>query len=146
MRLITTQTQGREMAMHKALSRRTGIAVQFFDPHSPWQRGSNENMNGLVRQYLPQVTDLSIYSQEQPDAISVEINGRPRESLGERSPTAVYRESLLNSPPHSNLIHSNPGGSTSLMNPPAARKSTLRLLFHVPLFHAMPGFRRRLGM
>ena len=77
-RLSMTKTQGREMAMHKKLSEQTGIAVCFCDPHSPWQRGSNENMNGLVRQYLPKGTDLSIYSQEQLDAIADEINNRPR--------------------------------------------------------------------
>lgn len=105
MRQSMTYDQGREMAMHRELSRRTGIAVYFCDPHSPWQRGSNENMNGLVRQYLPKGTDLSIYSQEQLDAIADEINGRPRKGLGVRSPLAVYRELLLNSPQHSTLVH-----------------------------------------
>ena len=92
MRQSMTYDQGREMALHKELSKRTGIAVYFCDPHSPWQRGSSENMNGLVRQYLPKGTDLSIYSQEQLDAIADEINGRPRKGLGVRSPLVVYRE------------------------------------------------------
>jgi IS30 family transposase len=105
MRLSMTYDQGREMAMHKELSRRTGIAVYFCDPHSPWQRGSNENMNGLVRQYLPKGTDLSVYSQEHLDAIADQINGRPRKGLGVRSPLAVYRELLINSPQHSTQIH-----------------------------------------
>ena len=105
MRLSMTYDQGREMSMHKKLSEQTGIAVYFCDPHSPWQRGSNENMNGLVRQYLPKGTDLSIYSQEQLDAIADEINNRPRKGLGVRSPLAVYRELLVNSPQHSTLIH-----------------------------------------
>ena len=77
MRLSMTYDQGREMAMHKELSKRTGIAVYFCDPHSPWQRGSNENMNGLVRQYLPKGSDLSVYSQEQLDAIADQIKYRP---------------------------------------------------------------------
>ena len=105
MRLSMTYDQGREMSMHKKLSEQTGIAVYFCDPHSPWQRGSNENMNGLVRQYLPKGTDLSIYSQEQLEAIADEINNRPRKGLGVRSPLAVYRELLVNSPQHSTLIH-----------------------------------------
>ena len=105
MRLSMTYDQGREMAMHKELSKRTGIAVYFCDPHSPWQRGSNENMNGLVRQYMPKGEDLSIYSQQQLDAIADEINGRPRKGLGVRSPLAVYRELLLNTPQHSTLVH-----------------------------------------
>jgi IS30 family transposase len=105
MRQSMTYDQGREMAMHKELSRRTGVAVYFCDPHSPWQRGSNENTNGLVRQYLPKGTDLSGYSQEQLDAIADQINNRPRKGLGVRSPLAVYRELLLNSPQHSTLIH-----------------------------------------
>lgn len=105
MRQTMTYDQGREMAMHKELSKRTGVAVYFCDPHSPWQRGSNENTNGLVRQYLPKGTDLSGYSQEQLDAIADQINNRPRKGLGVRSPLAVYRELLLNSPQHSTLVH-----------------------------------------
>ena len=105
MRLSMTYDQGREMAMHKRLSERTGIAVYFCDAHSPWQRGSNENMNGLVRQYLPKGTDLSVHSQERLDAIADEINCRPRKGLGLRSPLAVYRELLINSAQHSTLIH-----------------------------------------
>ena len=105
MRLSMTYDQGKEMALHKKLSEQTGIAVYFCDPHSPWQRGSNENMNGLVRQYLPKGTDLSNYSQVQLDAIADEINNRPRKGLGVRSPLAVYRELLLSSSQHSNLVH-----------------------------------------
>jgi IS30 family transposase len=82
MRLSMTQTQCREMRMHKKLSVKTSIAVCFCDPHSPWQRGPNENMNGLVRQYLPKGTDLSIHSQQQLDATVDEINDRPRKGLG----------------------------------------------------------------
>ena len=105
MRLSMTYDQGREMAMHKKLTEQTGVAVYFCDPHSPWQRGSNENTNGLVRQYLPKGTDLSIYSQEQLDAIADQINGRPRKGLGVRSPLAVYRALLINNPQHATLVH-----------------------------------------
>lgn len=105
MRLSMTYDQGREMALHKQLTANTGIAVYFCDPHSPWQRGSNENMNGLLRQYLPKGTDLSGYTQQQLDAIADQINARPRKGLGVRCPLAVYRELLLNSPQQSNLIH-----------------------------------------
>jgi IS30 family transposase len=105
MRLSMTYDQGREMALHQQLTANTGIAVYFCDPHSPWQRGSNENMNGLVRQYLPKDTDLSGYTQQQLDAIADQINTRPRKGLGVRCPLAVYRELLLNSSQPSNLIH-----------------------------------------
>ena len=93
------------MAMHKNLTKQTGVSVNFCDPHSPWQRGSNENTNGLVRQYLPKGTDLSIYSQGQLDAIADQINARPRKGLGVRSPLAVYRELLINNPQSSTLVH-----------------------------------------
>jgi IS30 family transposase len=105
MRLSLTYDQGREMALHKKLTEQTGVAVYFCDPHSPWQRGTNENTNGLVRQYLPKGTDLSGYSQEQLDAIADQINNRPRKGLGVRSPLAVYRELLLNSSQHSTLVN-----------------------------------------
>jgi IS30 family transposase len=91
LRLSMTYDQGREMAMHKELSKRTGIAVYFCDPHSPWQRGSNENMNGLVGQYLRKGTDLSLCSQEKQNVIADEINNHPRKGLGVRSPPPVYR-------------------------------------------------------
>jgi IS30 family transposase len=105
MRHSMTYDQGREMALHKELSNNTGIAVYFCDPLSPWQRGSSENMNGLVRQYLPKGTDLSVYSQAQLDVIADPINNRPRKGLGVRSPKAVYTELLRNSQHHSTLIH-----------------------------------------
>lgn len=87
------------------LTHRTEMAVYFCDPHSPWQRGSNENTKGLVRQYPPKGTDLSGYSQKQLDAIADQINNRPRKGLGVRSPLAVYRELLLNRPQQSTLVH-----------------------------------------
>jgi len=105
MRKTLTYDQGREMARHKELTANTGIAVYFCDQHSPWQRGSNENINGLVRQYLPKGTDLSGYSQEQLDAIADEINNRPRKGLGVRTPLAVYRQLLLShTEPQSSLV------------------------------------------
>jgi hypothetical protein len=85
--------------------RRNFLRFALRTPHSPWQRGSNENMNGLVRQYLPKGTDLSTHSQEQLDAIADQINNRPRKGLGVRSPLAVYRGLLLNSTQNSTLVH-----------------------------------------
>ena len=90
MRQSLTHDQGSEMARHKELAANSNIAVYFCDPHSPWQRGTNENTNGLVRQYLPKGTDLSGYSQEQLDAIANEINGRPRKTLDWACPLDVY--------------------------------------------------------
>jgi IS30 family transposase len=76
MRKTLTYDQGKDMALHKQLTINTSMAVYFCDPHSPWQRGSNGNTNGLVRQYLPYGTDLSGYSQVQLDARADEINNR----------------------------------------------------------------------
>ena len=80
--LSLTCDEGREMALHKKLTEKTGVAVYFCNPRSPRQSDSNENINGLVRQYLPKGTDLSVYSQEQLDAIADEVNYCSRKSLG----------------------------------------------------------------
>ncbi|NTU41919.1 MAG: IS30 family transposase [Nitrospirales bacterium] len=94
MKKTMTYDRGKEMSQHKILTDRTGVAVFFADPHSPWQRGSNENTNGLLRQYLPKGADLSIYSQDDLDAIAGKLNTRPRKIHGFRSPLEVYQEML----------------------------------------------------
>jgi len=89
-RLSMTYDQGKEMSAHQLLAADTGIKVYFADPHSPWQRGINENTNGLLRQYLPKGTDLSIFSQEELDAIAWKLNTRPRKSLGFKCPAQLF--------------------------------------------------------
>jgi IS30 family transposase len=78
-RKTLTYAQGLEIVHNAEITQRTGVAVYFWYPHSPWQRGSNENINELIRQYLPKETDLSGHSQEQPDAIAYELNFRPHQ-------------------------------------------------------------------
>jgi IS30 family transposase len=89
-RLSMTYDQGKEMSAHQQLTAKTGVKVYFADPHSPWQRGINENTNGLLRQYLPKGTDLSTFSQEQLDAIAWKLNTRPRKSLGFKCPAQLF--------------------------------------------------------
>lgn len=94
MRKPLTYDQGKEMSEHKRLTERTGGAVFFADPHSPWQRGSNENPTGLLRHYLPKGTALSGYSQDDLNAIAWKLNTRPRKLHGFRTPLQVYAELL----------------------------------------------------
>jgi IS30 family transposase len=90
-----TWDQGSELAAHKQFSIDTGVKVYFCDPRSPWQRGSNENTNGLLRQYLPKSADLAARSQVELDQIAAELNGRPRQTLEWATPAEKMQELLL---------------------------------------------------
>ncbi len=89
-----TWDRGTEMAQHAAFTRETGLQLYFCDPRSPWQRGSNENTNGLLRQYYPKGTSLAAVTQQQLDAVAEELNDRPRQTLGFRSPSEVFDEAV----------------------------------------------------
>jgi len=89
-----TWDRGKEMAAHKRFTMATDIQVFFCDPQSPWQRGSNENTNGLLRQYMPKGIDISGYSQLQLNAIARQLNERPRKTLGFKTPAEMFSESV----------------------------------------------------
>lgn len=90
-----TWDRGKEMSAHAQFRVETGIPVFFADPQSPWQRGTNENTNGLLRQYFPKGTDLSRWSAEDIEAVAHALNTRPRKSLGWMTPAEAFNEQLL---------------------------------------------------
>jgi IS30 family transposase len=90
MRRSMTFDQGSEMSKHKTLTKNTGVTVYFAHPHAPWERGICENINGLLRQYLPKSTDLSSFSQKQLDDIAWKLNTRPRKTLGWKAPAELF--------------------------------------------------------
>jgi IS30 family transposase len=94
LRRSLTWDQGKEMAEHTKFTVDTGVQVYFCDPRSPWQRGSNENTNGLLRQYLPKSGDLRQLDQAALDTIAAELNGRPRQTLGFKTPSQALAEAL----------------------------------------------------
>jgi IS30 family transposase len=94
MRKSLTYDRGTEMARHLEFTRRSGIPVYFCDAYSPWQRGTNENTNGLIRQYLPKGMDLSTVSRRELTRIESRLNGRPRRVLGRKTPLEVHEKVL----------------------------------------------------
>jgi IS30 family transposase len=98
LRRSLTWDRGLEMAQHKNFTIATDVQVYFCDPQSPWQRGSNENTNGLLRQYLPKKADLSTFSQSELDAIALRLNQRPRQTLGFQTPADKLQASVALTP------------------------------------------------
>lgn len=98
LRKTLTYDRGKEMAEHERLAERLAIRIFFADPYSPWQRGTNKNTNGLLRQYLPKGTDLSGYPQRELNAIAYRLNTRPRKCLDFATPLEVYAHLRHHSP------------------------------------------------
>ena len=106
LRKTLTYDQGKEMAQHESLALNTGMRIFFADPHAPWQRGSNENTNGLLRQYFPKGTSLSGFDQADLDTVADSLNGRPRKTLDFATPSEQFRSLLADQAAANN----EPGG------------------------------------
>ena len=96
MKLTMTYDQGREMAQHKLFTKITGVKVYFAHPRSPWERGTNENTNGLIRQFFPKGTDFNKVSRHEVKKAQDLLNGRPRKTLGFQKPYEVFNQLTLN--------------------------------------------------
>src|SRR5437773_1899751 len=101
LRRTLTWDRGKELAQHAQLRIDTGVQVFFADPHSPWQRGTNENTNGLLRQYFPKGTDLARWNHNHLNAVADTLNSRPRKTLGWNTPAEVLNKLLLSPPTNS---------------------------------------------
>jgi IS30 family transposase len=94
LRRTLTWDQGKELAQHQQITAATGTDVFFCDAHSPWQRGSNENMNGLLRDYFPKGTDLSVHTADDIARIAAEVNDRPRKTLAWQRPSDLFHTAI----------------------------------------------------